>query len=259
MHRKTLLTAALLASAAPLALASAGVWADAAAAPGAPTAPAADDYEALVAEFDAAVIEFKAKLKAADKATRRELRKNNPAKTYWPRFVAMSSAGEGRATLWMALNVTQNKDIRSKERGAALTPLYETLVSKHIAEPWFIDVVKGINAQKKYLGNEAAVAMFEAIVESSKADKVNAAALFFAAYTIGSDDPDKGRSYLERISKDYPKTTYGTAVTAMTTKPAQSEVGQIAPNFYAEAFDGFEFSLEDYRGKVVVLDFYGFW
>lgn len=260
MHRNTLLTAALLASAAPLALASAGVWADAAAAPSAATAPAADDYEALAAEYDAAAKEFDAKLKATtDKAARRELRKNKPITTFWPRFEAMSNSGEGRATLWLTQNIRENRDIRSKERGAALTPMYQALVANHVESDWFLDVVKGIDGHVKWLGVENAIPMLETVVETSKSDKVRAASLFFAANAIGESDPAKGRAYLDRIAKDFGNTTYATAVAAMTSKPEQSEVGKVAPNFAAETIDGFEFSLEDYRGKVVVLDFYGFW
>lgn len=37
------------------------------------------------------------------------------------------------------------------------------------------------------------------------------------------------------------------------------KVGEPAPATKAEDVDGKEFALADYRGKVVVLDFWGFW
>ena len=39
----------------------------------------------------------------------------------------------------------------------------------------------------------------------------------------------------------------------------QIKVGRIAPDFETEDVDGTPFKLSDYRGKVVVLDFWGFW
>ncbi|MBL8889532.1 MAG: redoxin domain-containing protein [Planctomycetaceae bacterium] len=36
-------------------------------------------------------------------------------------------------------------------------------------------------------------------------------------------------------------------------------VGQVAPEIIGPDFDGVEFKLSDYRGKVVVLDFWGDW
>ena len=47
------------------------------------------------------------------------------------------------------------------------------------------------------------------------------------------------------------------------TSPSASSAPRItaceAPDFDAKTIDGHEFKLSDYRGKVVLLDFYGFW
>ena len=37
------------------------------------------------------------------------------------------------------------------------------------------------------------------------------------------------------------------------------EVGNLAPEIQGEDLDGVKFKLSDYRGKVVVLDFWGDW
>lgn len=254
MKPNTFLIAALLCGA-PVALTSAGTsGADAA-----PTAAAVDDFDSLVAEYGAATAEFAEKLKQADKATRRELRKNSPIRQFWPRFKAMSDKGEGRATLWLCDNIRDNRDIRSKERGETLEPLYETLVAKHSDAEWFPTAVKSLAGNQKYLGAETTLAMLEKVVETSKVDNAKAAALFFAAGIVENDDPKKAQEYMGRIAADYANTVYGTAARAKTAKPEDSEVGKVAPTFVGETFDGFQFSLEDYRGKVVALDFYGFW
>ena len=36
-------------------------------------------------------------------------------------------------------------------------------------------------------------------------------------------------------------------------------IGQVAPEIEGEDIDGVVFKLSDYRGKVVVLDFWGHW
>ena len=41
--------------------------------------------------------------------------------------------------------------------------------------------------------------------------------------------------------------------------PADLEIGKVAPNIEAEDLDGVKFNLTDYRGKVVVIDFWGDW
>ena len=40
---------------------------------------------------------------------------------------------------------------------------------------------------------------------------------------------------------------------------AQLQVGKVAPDIVAKDLDGVEFKLSDYRGKVVMLDFWGDW
>ena len=263
MIPKTILTAALLCGT-PLAFASAAPMNAATSAVAGPAGVAilaaiGDDYAALAAEYDAATVEFAVKLKAADKSARRELRANSPIKQFWPRFTAMSEAGEGRATLWLADNIKDNRDVRSKDRGDSLNPLYETLVAKHVGAEWFTDAVKSLASNKKYLGDDAAVAMLDTVVETAKADNAKAAALFFAATIVGESDAKKAKGYMDRIAKDYANTVYGTAARAASAKEEDSEQGKVAPTFVGETIDGFQFSLEDYRGKVVALDFYGFW
>jgi hypothetical protein len=41
--------------------------------------------------------------------------------------------------------------------------------------------------------------------------------------------------------------------------PEALAVGKVAPDIVGEDIDGKEFKLSDYRGKVVVLDFWGNW
>ena len=40
---------------------------------------------------------------------------------------------------------------------------------------------------------------------------------------------------------------------------ARTQPGSTAPDFKGSTIDGFQFELSEYRGKVVLLDFYGFW
>ena len=41
--------------------------------------------------------------------------------------------------------------------------------------------------------------------------------------------------------------------------PTDLEIGKVAPDIEAEDLNGVTFKLSDYRGKVVVLDFWGDW
>ena len=153
-------------------------------------------------------------------------------------------------------NITK---VRSAILFNVLKPLYESLVAKHADSEWFTDAVKSLARNKKYLGDESAVAMLDSVVEKAKADNTKAAALYFAATIVADSDAKKSKAYMDRIAKDYANTIYGTAARAASATAEDSAEGKVAPNFVGETIDGFQFSLEDYRGKVVALDFYGFW
>ncbi len=47
---------------------------------------------------------------------------------------------------------------------------------------------------------------------------------------------------------------------SLTVHPPESlEIGKVAPEIEAPDLDGVNFRLSDYRGKVVVIDFWGDW
>ncbi len=258
MKAQTLITAALLCGA-PIAIASSGTFATTAPAGVASSAALVGDYDALAAEYEVASAEFAAKLKTAEKSERRALRANSPIKTYWPKFVELSDSGEGRATFWLAENIKANRDIRSKERGETLLPLYEAIVAKHANAEWITDAVKSIASNRKYIGVDEAVGLLEGVVDKAKDDNAKAAALYFAFTLVADTDAKKASAYSARIADEFGGTVYGTAVRARSAKVEDSQEGKVAPSFAATTIDGHGFTLEDYRGKVVLLDFYGFW
>jgi hypothetical protein len=52
---------------------------------------------------------------------------------------------------------------------------------------------------------------------------------------------------------------FGTTTGALAHDPSDLEIGKEAPDIEGEDIDGVPFRLSDYRGKVVVLDFWGDW
>ncbi|MEM9801736.1 MAG: hypothetical protein AAGA20_15530 [Planctomycetota bacterium] len=252
MKRQTILAAALLCGA-PFAWA-----AHRAPSPiGVAAVASADDYETLVAEFEAAQAEYEAKLLEADRAARRELRKKSPTILFWERFQALAEGGDGPATVWLIDNISSNRTIRSSDRGTVLEPLYRSLIADHATADWFGDVVASLGSNVKYLEEEPTLAMLGAVLETEANDEAKAGALYYSAGLVS--DIEQRKAFIARIADEFPNTLYGTAALAMNADAADSQVGRVAPNFVGRTIDGHQFSLEDYRGKVVLLDFYGFW
>ena len=109
-------------------------------------------------------------------------------------------------------------------------------------------------------------AIFERIAQLSPHDEVDAAMLFGQAIAERGDDKRRTELF-RRLEKEYGElkwrgmTSYTTYVDAYLNPHAKASlaVGQPAPEIEGMGLDGKPMKLSDYRGKVVVLDFWGDW
>ena len=74
----------------------------------------------------------------------------------------------------------------------------------------------------------------------------------------------KFRAQIQLVAEQYSdltvgNTTLGSMAEALLRKYEQSPTGTLAPEIEGEDLDGVEFKLSDYRGKVVLLTFWGNW
>ena len=80
-----------------------------------------------------------------------------------------------------------------------------------------------------------------------------------------SDLGQRAEALFEEIVRMYPDEEYsssrklGDAAQAALFERRELAIGKIAPEIEAEDLDGNKFKLSDYRGKVVVIDFWGNW
>jgi hypothetical protein len=97
--------------------------------------------------------------------------------------------------------------------------------------------------------------------------KVQAAAIYTLARTLNDMAKaertiiPEGRplQLLSQVRKDYKDTEYATKAENAIFEIEHLAIGKVAPDFDAADQNGRQFRLSDYRGKVVVLDFWGFW
>ena len=56
-----------------------------------------------------------------------------------------------------------------------------------------------------------------------------------------------------------PNTTLADRIAGPAFEKERLQIGMTAPDIVGEDVDGVKFKLSDYRGKVLVVDFWGFW
>lgn len=85
---------------------------------------------------------------------------------------------------------------------------------------------------------------------------------------VACNEPDKGADAGKKpgATPDSTKKETNKKVAELAAKPDDlssietgTEAGQLAPEITGEDLDGEVFNLSDYRGKVVMLDFWGDW
>lgn len=109
--------------------------------------------------------------------------------------------------------------------------------------------------------------VMKALSDPTQPDAVKAAVLLHRAKSLrGGNRGAEAKPLFEEILakyKDLPKgySTYGALADALANPhaPADLVVGKPAPEIVGKDVDGKEIRLSDYRGKVVVIDFFGDW
>lgn len=161
------------------------------------------------------------------------------------------------------------------------------LISDYIDAPEAMEALSSL-AYEPSAANEA---KFKEIMESNDNPKTLAAVRFtFAEYLLGADEykgylaDDDAREYVEEETIEYlsaeREKSFVEEAEALLTSVAEDKnarkrtvreakrrlfalqnlgIGKVAPEIVGKDTDGVEFKLSDYRGKVVMLDFWGDW
>lgn len=220
---------------------------------------ALESFDELQREFDDAYAAWKLAYADADKESRKRLRDEDPIELFWARFVAAGDAGEGRALLWQLDNL-RKAGLRRAERDARAVELLEQLVERHRESKWFGDV--GDELGRRARKDPSMLALLERVATATEnADNRAQAMVAFGGILLESDDAEahaRGEAMLKQVQETFADTEWANEayvrLMAENLKP-----GKLAPDFVAKTIEEHEFKLSDYRGKVVLLDFYGFW
>lgn len=189
-----------------------------------------------------------------------------PGPAYVPRFRAVAEAAKGteaaaKAWLWV---------LRLLENDPALaSTAIETLLSDHIQSPSLGELSGELRYASDTLGRNTVLEALRAIVAESPHEPVRAGALFTLGAVL-TESPEaahkkEGRDCFEAVIAEYGalayrgSSTYGAAAAGFLYEADHLQIGMTAPDFETVDENGVPWKLSDYRGKVVVVDFWGFW
>ena len=258
----------------------------------------AERVTALRKEFDEASKVFNEKYQAAksDEERNQVFQNDYPRpETYAPRFLELAAqAKRDPAALDCYLWVLQRV-----QEAEARDPVYAALAADHVESPKLADAVRGLGRYSVSLGAEsflrtaieksphrevqglatyALAGVLLGMAELSEAmatprwteEAANSSAAYYGKATLddlatrdAGELRKEAEDLLEDVAKHYKDLkTYaplGVLAEGDLFEIRNLKIGQVAPDIQGVDVDDVSFKLSDYRGKVVVLDFWGFW
>lgn len=181
----------------------------------------------------------------------------------WDKFQALSGKGHGRSLLWLAQNA-QYKFESKKEATAKKLELYGQLIEKFGSTDWADVIVMAVTSEKKSFGMAEMDKLLSQLKATSKNPEAQAAALdalstVLTGTSAGESERKRAAEYKDELVKNYQDSKVVSRMNAKAFREKNLVVGLAVPDFTAKDIEGAEFKLSDYKGKVVLLDFWGFW
>lgn len=230
--------------------------------PAAPTT--ADQLEAIKSEFDEVMSAFSKKYREAAPEARQALLEERPAAEEFARkMLALAESDESIA-------VDALDWVMSRARGTEVAEEAQDLMfANHIDSPR-LQAACMLMAYAPASKQEQVTSKLNKAIEQSPHEDVKAAATYaLANFTSSLPDANEAdvKSLYEKLAGSFgklkpsarSKRTYGEMAKAAIFEMENLKIGKIVPEIEAEDLDGVTFKLSDYRGKVVLIDFWGDW
>lgn len=213
-------------------------------------------FAALVADYDVALEAFYEASAALPEGAAPEDLPQHPAETYHPRFRRLAKAGSIDAAFW-CLN---------SGRAGVFGDFVELLglaVSGAPGDERLGVVLSGLHKQVPGPSAEL-LEVLDAYAASAPGDELGYAALRAKGTVLTMDPSDadgmeEGLALLEGLLELDVSFPGKEEIPGQLFRLKNLAVGMMAPDWTATDIDGQPIALSDYRGKVTILDFWGFW
>ena len=237
-------------------------------------------FESLNGEFDDAMKEFATAYRAASESERPAIFENQypKANEYVAKFMKIAEENPGTDAAFDSLSWIV---LRANDE-AATEQAYETLWAEYIDHEKMKDVCMGLGSATP---SQKLLDRLNELIDKNPRSSVKAAATFSLAMALGrinemkaggdasefiasvDASDDRIEKLYNVIVNDYPdanvlkgnKRTYRSMAEGALFEMHNLAIGMEAPEIESKDLDGVSFKLSEYRGKVVLLDFWGDW
>ena len=226
------------------------------------------EYNALITGFNQDLQKWYEPLEKAKTDEERQKiqldEKKNPAHTYLPKFQALARRAHGSETGAKALVEVMQLAPQIGDAKAAVAAI-DDLTTNYIKSPSMERVAAMIGNMSWQLGVDKSAQMLKTIVAHAPNRTVKAAAMLSLASMYSENSGDNAaqkadaRTLFVKLRDEYSDTPQAKQAVGYLFQLDHLQIGMVAPDFDATDETGKTFKLSDYRGKVVVVDFWGYW
>jgi hypothetical protein len=208
--------------------------------------------------------EYKAAAAAKDTAKMRELTgavKRPDTKVYGDRALKCADqfGVDGLQFLVYAANTFPGS---SADKGTA-KGILERVSKRFLSDPKLVELLEQSTRLVAVVGNEEGNKFLETVVAGTKDDQVKAWAFYWQSWLLKRSTPNEEQkakaAELTAAAEKLAKGELADKLNAPKFQQERLQIGMEVPDIVGEDVDGVPFKLSDYRGKVVVVDFWGFW
>ena len=221
-------------------------------------------FQKLSDEFDAVWRQWRtdkivAQRGKTDQAELQRILDAEPTPTFIPRFQAGAQQHKGtdEAIPYLAWLLSWG--------GTAASDALDQLAHDHIEHAQMGRMVFSIalKARRSGFDRDKALAFQSLVANKTKDPEIKAKALYWRAYVIAgteSSDAEKKQSLQElAVAAELGDKRTKQDALGLLFELQHLQIGMVAPDITGKDLDGVEFKLSDYRGKVIMLDFWGDW
>ena len=146
------------------------------------------------------------------------------------------------------------------------TSSVETILDQYADSADLLELAEYVGILRRSVGAELHAKVLDMLMASDH-KMIKAYALYSKGYSLvvrrgvkpSDEEAVKGRQMLAECARLAKGTALALRAAAPEFEKARLQIGMEAPDIVGEDLDGVSFKLSDYRGKVVVLDFWGDW
>ncbi len=221
-----------------------------------------ESYDDLMKAYSDAKVAHKAQVKATkDSKERRALRAKRPAVDFKARFEALGKSGDVRGYLWM-LDETRRLGVAKNDRAAHYMDVYGRIVMAPTDSEHFVGAIERLGDDKKLEPSQRISLLKRVLGRKDAAGLGRCTAQLHAGSLLMKSEVESDNAMGKQILKElvaHEDCSDLASAAENALLGVSIEVGGVAPNFTGTTIDGETFDLYDYRGKVVMVDFFGFW